>query len=111
MILTPHEHLSCFHIVNESVNAPAIRDVISKITVVPDGAPEQFEAEVSIKMANGTEIKYKLDLRSLEVAVSVAEWESIPEAKCSDLLQGAFPLERTTSIVSALRNLEETDNI
>ncbi|GAI36432.1 unnamed protein product, partial [marine sediment metagenome] len=96
---------------DESVNAPEIRDLMSKINVIEDGSLAATEAGIHIKMADGTELKERLELLGKEAAVSIAEWKSTLETKSSDLLQGAFPSERTDKIINAIKELEEIDNI
>jgi 2-methylcitrate dehydratase PrpD len=97
---------------DEVVNAPEVRGVMSKINVIPDKSFRQFETGIHIKMADRTEIKERIDdFRDIDGAVSIADWGAIVEAKCTDLLQGAFPSERVGSIISTIKKLEEIDNI
>ena len=96
---------------DESVNAPEIRELMSKINVTEDKSLAAVEAEIHIGMADGTEIRERLELLGMETAVSVAEWESALETKSSALLQRAFSSERTRRIINAIKKLEETDNI
>ncbi len=97
---------------DEAVNAPEIRSAMSRINVIPVKSFRQFEVEIHIKMADGTEIKERIDdFASLIATVSTADWGSIVEAKCSDLLQRAFPSNRVSNVISAMKKLEEIDNI
>ncbi len=96
---------------DEAVNAPEIRGLMSKINVIPEKSCRRFEAKVHSEMADGKEIKEKVDFQSLEAAVSIAEWEPIVEAKCTDLLKGTFPSKRAGNIISTIKKLEKIDNI
>ncbi len=96
----------------ESVNAPEIRGVMSKISVIPDKSLKKFGTEILIKMADGKEIKERIDdFRALDDSLSVADWEPLVEAKCTDLFKGAFPSKRVSDIISAIKKLEKIDNI
>ncbi|MFC1918403.1 MmgE/PrpD family protein [Chloroflexota bacterium] len=95
----------------EAVKAPEIREAMAKINVIPDKSLKKYEAEVCIKTTDGKEIKERLNLMNLELKVSIAEWESMLEAKCGDLMQGAFPSNKVSNIISAIEKLEEIDNI
>ena len=94
-----------------SVNEPEIKKLMSKVNIVPEESFAPTEVEIKINMADGTEIKERLELAGKDVAVPVAEWESTLEAKSSDLLKRSFPAEKTAKIVSAIKKLDEIDNI
>ena len=96
---------------DESVNAPEIRGLMSKINVIEDGSLRATEAGIHIKMADGTELKERLELLGKEAAVSIAEWGSMLETKSGDLLKRAFPSDTTGKITNAIKKLEEIDNI
>jgi len=96
---------------DESVNAPEIRGLMSKINVIEDESLAATEAGIHIKMADGAEIRERLELLGKEAAVSIAEWGSMLETKSSDLLGAAFSSERTGKIIDAIKGLEAIDNI
>jgi 2-methylcitrate dehydratase PrpD len=96
---------------DESVNKADIKDVMSKVSVIPDGSFIPTEVEINIRMNNGIELKERLELASKDAAVPVSEWESTLEAKSSDLLKRSFPADKTAEIVSAIKKLDEIDNI
>ncbi|HEY32460.1 MAG TPA: MmgE/PrpD family protein [Dehalococcoidia bacterium] len=95
---------------NELVNAPEIRDLMTKVVPVLNESFTALESEICIVMTDGSEIKEKTDLIS-ERAVSVAEWESILEAKSANLLRSSYPSERVQDVITAIRGLEEIYDI
>jgi len=94
-----------------SVYEPDVRSLMSKVNVVPDDSFIPTEAEIKIRMNDGAEIKERLELAGKDAAVPVGEWESTLEAKSSDLLKRSFSAEKTAEIVSAIKKLDEIDNI
>ncbi len=96
---------------DKSVNEPDVRNLMSKVNVISEGSFLPTEAEIKIKMNDGSEIKERLELSTKDTAVSVAEWESTLEAKSSDLLKGAFPAQKVDEILSSIKDLEQIDNI
>ncbi|UCB43879.1 MAG: MmgE/PrpD family protein [Dehalococcoidales bacterium] len=95
---------------DELVNDPEIKDLVAKVVTVAEDSFTALESEICIVMSDGPEIKEKTDLIS-ERAVSVAEWESILEAKSANLLRSSYPSGRVQDVITAIRGLEEIDDI
>jgi len=95
---------------DELVNAAEIRDLMAKVIPVLNESYTALESEICITMTDGSEIKEKVDLIS-ERAVSVAAWESILEVKSTNLLRSSFPAERAQDVITAIRGLEDIDDI
>ena len=95
---------------DELVNDPEIRNLMGKVVTVADASFTALQSEIWITMADGPEVKEKVDLIS-ERAVSVAEWESILEVKSTNLIRSVFPAERTGEVIAAIKGLENIDDI
>lgn len=95
---------------DELVNDPEIRNLMAKVDTVSDASLTALESEICISMIDGSEVKGKANLMS-EVAVSVTEWESILEAKSTNLLRSMFPSARAQDVITAIRGLEKMDNV
>ncbi len=96
---------------DESVNEPDIKNLMSKVNVIPDESLAPTEVEITIIMTDGAEMKERLELTSKDAAVPISEWQSTLEAKSGDLLKGAFSGEKMAKVINAIKRLEEFDDI
>lgn len=96
---------------DESVNEPDIKNLMSKIDIVPDESLAPTEVEIKIHMTGGAEIKERFELIPKDAAVPLSEWQSRLETKSSDLLKRAFSAQKAAEITNAIKELDEIGNI
>ena len=96
---------------DDSISEPAIKQMMSKVNVIPDESLAHTEIDIKIVMNDGRQIKERLELTSKDAAVPISEWQPTLEAKSSDLFKRAITSETTNKIINSIKKLDETDNI
>jgi len=91
---------------DDAVSAPAAIALREKVTVVPDSAIKESQADVTITLANGERRRVMI----VDAIGSVANpmSDNALEAKAADLMQGILPDARARAAIAVCRDIAHT---